>query len=51
MNDGSHEHERVVVDQFTRQAEPFRKFAETPVQPRVYCLEMSMHTAFSRSRM
>ncbi len=34
MNGGSEDHERVVVDQFTRQADPFREFAEMPGQPR-----------------
>ncbi len=34
MNGGSEDHERVVVDQFTRQVDPFREFAEMPGQPR-----------------
>jgi len=34
MNDESREHQRVVVDQFTRQADSFREFAEMPGQPR-----------------
>ena len=34
MNASSEDHERVVVDQFTRQADQFREFAEMPGQPR-----------------
>ncbi len=34
MNNGGKEHERVVVNQFTRQADSFREFAEMPGQPR-----------------
>ncbi len=34
MNRRSEDHERVVVDQFTRQAVQFQEFAEMPGQPR-----------------
>src|SRR5690242_5882437 len=34
MKGSKEEHERVVVDQFTRQADDFRAFAEMPGQPR-----------------
>src|SRR5690349_8665581 len=34
MNVRKEDHERMVVDQFTRQAEQFREFAEMPGQPR-----------------
>ena len=34
MSGGSEDHQRVVVDQFTRQADQFRAFAEMPGQPR-----------------
>ena len=34
MSDAKEDHERLVVDQFTRQANSFREFAEMPSQPR-----------------
>ena len=34
MSGGSEDHQRVVMDQFTRQADQFREFAEMPGQPR-----------------